>query len=84
MNSENEQKYEYEEQKKEETKNGIKENITDDGFVNIEKLSNGENKEKEEKQEHEKEEKVSDPTNNKKKKGKSGKNGKNKEDCLIY
>ena len=81
MNGENEQKYEYEEQKKEEITNGIKENMTDDGFVNIEKVSSEKNKELKHDREKVKEEKVKEPSNNKKK---NGKNGKNKEDCLIY
>ena len=63
------QKEEEEEQKKEEVKNEIKENVTDDGFVNIEKINKNEEIKKPE-------EIVKHP--NKKKKGK------NKEDCLIY
>ena len=63
------QKEEEEEQKKEEVKNDIKENETDDGFVNIEKINKNE--------EIKKPEEIVEPPNKKKK-------GKNKEDCLIY
>ena len=77
INNENQiDKYEYEEEKnkeKEEKKEDIKDNITEDGFVKIEKDDSIQNK---------KEQEIVDK-NSKKKKGKS-KDGKNKDDCLIY
>ena len=63
------QKDEEEEKKEEEIKNEIKENVTDDGFVNIEKIKKNE--------EIKKTEEIVEPPNKKKK-------GKGKEDCLIY
>ena len=74
INKENQNyKYEYEEEYKKEKKEGIKEEITEDGFVSIEKVGFNNN---------EKEPEI-DSKNKKKKKGKN-KDGKNKEDCLIY